>query len=177
MDHEKAARLGRSLFFVGSAACLATMFFYLAPASLAYMNEANHVGPEGVPAEVARGKQVWQKFLCIDCHTLLGDGTQYAPELGRIGIKRDDAYLKAYVMNAQMLNPSGGMPAFPAMTEKEADDLVAFLNHTSQVNLPKPLWAEMKAKRDPYDKRAYAPETNPFYRSYWPPRPMSADKQ
>ena len=58
MDHEKAARLGRSLFFIGSAVCLAAMFFYLTPASLAYMNEANHVGPNGVPEEVARGKVV-----------------------------------------------------------------------------------------------------------------------
>ena len=177
MDHEKAARLGRALFFGGSALCLGVMFFYLTPASLAYMNQANHVGPEGVPAEVARGKQVWQKFGCVDCHTILGDGTQYAPELGRIGILRDDAYLKAYVKGAQTLNPSGGMPSFPAMSDDEAADLVAFLNHTSRVNLPKDLWAEMKAKRDPYDKRAYDPKTNPFHRSYWPPRPMSADKQ
>lgn len=177
MDHEKAARIGRALFFGGSAACMAAMFFYLTPASLAYMNQANHVGPEGVPQEVARGKVVWQKFVCVDCHTILGDGTQYAPELGRIGIKRDDAYLKMYVKGAQTLNPTGGMPSFPAMSDAEAADLVAFLNHTSQVNLPKALWTEMKANRDPYDKRAYDEKTNPFFRSYWPPRPMSADKQ
>ena len=177
MDHERAARLGKTLFYLGSTACLATMFLYLAPASLAYIKDSNHVGAEGVPPEVARGKVVWHKFVCIDCHTILGDGTQFAPELGRIAISRDDAYLKFYVKDAQKLNSTGSMPSFPAMTDAEATDLVAFLNHTSQVNLPKALWAEMKAKHDPYDKRAYAPETNPFYRSYWPPRPMSADKQ
>ncbi|MNS47586.1 Nitric oxide reductase subunit C [compost metagenome] len=178
MDNEKAARLGKGLFFIGSAACLVSMFAYLTPHTLAYITQSNHMeNGKGVPADVVRGKQVFHKFGCMDCHTILGDGTQYAPELGRLAISRPDAYLKAYVKNARGLNPQSGMPNFPAMSDAEATDLVTFLNFTSKVNLPEDLWAEMKAKNDPYDARAYDPKHNPFYRSYWPPRPMSADKK
>ncbi|MNL29577.1 Cytochrome c oxidase subunit 2 precursor [compost metagenome] len=93
-----------------------------------------------------------------------------------MAISRDDDFLKKWVRDAHGINPNSAMPSFPAMTEEEASDLVSFLNFTSKVNLPEDLWAEMKANKDPYDKRAYNPETNPFALSYWPPRPMSADK-
>lgn len=176
MDNEKAARWGKGLFFIGSAACLLTMFAYLTPQTLAYINQSNHMeNGRGVPAEVVRGKQVFHKFVCMDCHTILGDGTQFAPDLGRIAILRDDSYLKFYVRNAGK-TPTSAMPTFDKMSEQEADDLVAFLDFTSQVNLPEGLWAEMKAKHDPYDPRAYQEATNPFFRSYWPPRPMKAEK-
>jgi nitric oxide reductase subunit C len=172
MDNEKAARLGRLLFFIGSAACLIAMFGYLTPTTLAYINKSNHMdNGRGVPADVVRGKQAFHKFVCMDCHTILGDGTQYAPELGRVGISRDPNFLKLYIKDARAINPNTGMPKM-AITDQEAEDLVAFLTWTSKINLPEDLWAEMKAKQDPYDPRAYDEKTNPFFRSYWPPRPM-----
>lgn len=177
MDNEKAARLGKGLFFACTASCMAVMFLYLTPKTLAYIDKSNHIADKPVPEDVARGKVAFQKYGCMDCHTILGDGTQYAPELGRIAILRDDAFLKSYIRDPHAANPNSGMPTFHAMTAEEASDLVAFLNFTSKVNLPEGLWAEMKAKHDPYDKRAYSADTNPdFYRSYWPPRPISADK-
>jgi nitric oxide reductase subunit C len=178
MDNEKAARLGKGLFFIGSGACLLSMFAYLTPVTLAYINESNHLeNGKAVPADVVRGKQAFHKFSCMDCHTILGDGTQYAPELGRAAIIRDDAFLEAYVKDAAGINPASGMPSFKHMSDQEAQDLVAFLNFTSKVNLPEALWAEMKANHDPYDPRAYDLKTNRFAQSYWPPRPMSADKK
>jgi nitric oxide reductase subunit C len=176
MDNEKAARLGKIFFFTGSLACLGVMFSYLTPATLAYINQSNHIEGQGIPAEVVRGKQAFHKFVCMDCHTIMGDGTQYAPELGRIAIKRDADFLRKYVKDAHAINPNTGMPTFSAMTDQEAQDLASFLEWTSKINLPEGLWAEMKAAHDPYDARAYKSETNPFYRSYWPPRPMSAEK-
>lgn len=176
MDNEKAAALGKWLFFGGTAVSLAVMFFYLAPLSIAHMDKSGHINGKPVAPEVVRGKQVFHKFVCIDCHTILGDGTQYAPDLGRVAISRDDDFLKKWVRDAHGINPNSAMPSFSKMTEEEASDLVSFLTFTSKVNLPEDLWAEMKANKDPYDKRAYQPETNPFALSYWPPRPMNADK-
>ena len=33
---------------------------------------------------VARGKHIWEKNACINCHTLLGEGAYFAPELGNV---------------------------------------------------------------------------------------------
>lgn len=177
MDNEKAAKLGRLLFFIGSGACLAWMFLHLTPATLAHIQKSNHMdNGRGVPEEVQAGKRAWQKFVCMDCHTILGDGTQYAPEVGRVAIYRDAEFLKKYIRDPKAINPNTGMPTM-AMTEKEAEEIVAFLTWTSKINLPEDLWEEMKANGDPYDPRAYDPEHNPFALSYWPPRPMNADKK
>ncbi len=35
-------------------------------------------------ASVARGKHIWEKNSCINCHTLLGEGAYFAPELGNV---------------------------------------------------------------------------------------------
>lgn len=175
MDHDQAVKLGKGLFFGGTTLCLAVMFLYLTPQTLAYIDHSNHLEGKPVPADVVRGKQAFQKFVCMDCHTILGDGTQYAPDLGRVGITRDASFVKQYVRNAHGINPQSAMPTFNAMSDQEASDLASFLEFTSKINLPEGLWAEMKAKHDPYDKRAYQLESNPFALSYWPPRPMNAD--
>jgi len=47
-------------------------------------------GPAGrdnrgaITDKVARGKQVWEHNNCIGCHTLLGEGAYFAPELGNV---------------------------------------------------------------------------------------------
>ena len=42
----------------------------------------------------ARGKHVWETRNCLGCHTLLGEGAYYAPELGNVYERRgpDFAY-------------------------------------------------------------------------------------
>jgi nitric oxide reductase subunit C len=90
---------------------------------------------------VARGKHVWEKNACINCHTLLGEGAYFAPELGNVwkrygGVDDPDGArdtLKAW-MAAQ---PSGiegrrQMPQFN-LTEQELDDLADFLEWTSRI--------------------------------------------
>ena len=36
---------------------------------------------------VARGKHVWERNSCINCHTLLGEGAYFAPELGNVWVR------------------------------------------------------------------------------------------
>jgi nitric oxide reductase subunit C len=33
---------------------------------------------------VAAGKHLWEKHACINCHTILGEGAYFAPELGNV---------------------------------------------------------------------------------------------
>ena len=36
---------------------------------------------------VVAGKHVWEKHSCINCHTLLGEGAYFAPELGNVWVR------------------------------------------------------------------------------------------
>jgi len=91
--------------------------------------------------EVAAGKHLWEKNNCVGCHTILGEGAYYAPELGNVFKRRgnsDKATFKAYLagwMAAQPLKTSGRrkMPQFN-LTDKEVNDMAEFLIWTSQID-------------------------------------------
>ncbi len=94
-----------------------------------------------ITASVAKGKRIWEKNDCVGCHTILGEGAYYAPELGNVFLRvsgGDEAGFKAYMkgwMAAQpMDNPNRRkMPQFN-LTEEEIDNLSDFLIWTSKVN-------------------------------------------
>lgn len=90
---------------------------------------------------VARGKHVWEKNACINCHTLLGEGAYFAPELGNVWKRYggvDDPEGARETLKAWMAaQPSGTegrrqMPQFN-LTEQELDDLADFLEWTSRI--------------------------------------------
>ncbi len=94
---------------------------------------------------VARGKHVWEKNSCINCHTLLGEGAYFAPELGNVWVRyggNDDPESARESLKAWMAaQPSGiegrrQMPQFN-LTEQELNDLAAFLDWTSKINTQK----------------------------------------
>ncbi len=44
-----------------------------------------------------KGKQVFQSYNCMDCHTIVGNGAYFAPDLTNIYSDAGPAYLKAYL--------------------------------------------------------------------------------
>ena len=50
-----------------------------------------------ITPEVIAGKHVWHRKNCINCHTLLGEGAYYAPDLTKITQQRGAPYLQAFL--------------------------------------------------------------------------------
>ena len=90
---------------------------------------------------VVAGKALWEKNNCVGCHTILGEGAYYAPELGNVFLRRgasDVATFKGYMkgwMAAQPLDTPHRrkMPQFN-LSEEEVNNLADFLIWTSKVN-------------------------------------------
>ncbi|HMT14019.1 MAG TPA: cytochrome c, partial [Aestuariivirga sp.] len=40
--------------------------------------------PEPLPPAVVAGKRIWEEKGCINCHTILGEGAYFAPELSNV---------------------------------------------------------------------------------------------
>jgi nitric oxide reductase subunit C len=130
----------RNIFYGGS------LFFFLVFAGLTahthwYM--VNVSTDESTLSEsVIQGKHVWEKHSCINCHTILGEGAYFAPELGNVWTRyggRESpegarAGLKGWI-RAQPLNVPGRrvMPKFD-LSEEELDSLVDFLQWTDSIN-------------------------------------------
>lgn len=125
------SQAARNIFYGG------TLFFVLLFAVLIFDTEsripARSRSAEITPA-VVRGKHIWETRNCIGCHTLLGEGAYFAPELGNVIDRRGGDFVKAWI-KAQPTNVPGRrqMPQFH-LTEQQLDDLVAFLRWTGRVN-------------------------------------------
>lgn len=94
---------------------------------------------ENLTENVAHGKKLWEDNNCIGCHSLLGEGAYFAPELGNVYQRRGgDAGFKLFFnawMKAQPLGVPGrrAMPQFN-LNDEELDALADFLEYTSKIN-------------------------------------------
>ncbi|MFW5926918.1 MAG: cytochrome c, partial [Wenzhouxiangella sp.] len=71
--------LGGSLFFFAVFLALTIhSHFYI-------INESTD--SEGLTDSVRFGKHVWEENSCINCHSLLGEGAYFAPELGNVWLR------------------------------------------------------------------------------------------
>ena len=124
----------RNIFYGGSA------FFVLLFAAIVFDSE--HKIPQrsnahAITDSVVRGKAIWETRNCIGCHTLLGEGAYFAPELGNVYKRRGPEFIKAWIKG----QPTGApgrrqMPQFN-LSDQQLDDLVEFLKWTSQINTEK----------------------------------------
>lgn len=130
----------RNIFYGGS------LFFFLLFAGLTAHTHWYMVNVSTADAElsenVKQGKHVWEKHSCINCHSILGEGAYFAPELGNVWTRyggRENAEgaragIKAWI-RAQPLNIPGRrvMPKID-VTDAELDALVDFLEWTDAID-------------------------------------------
>lgn len=86
---------------------------------------------------VAAGKDVWHRRNCINCHTLLGEGAYYAPDLTQIATQRGAAYLKEFLKEPSKFyseERDGRLMPNLKLSDGEIDHLIAFLSWVSRID-------------------------------------------
>src|SRR5512143_1323078 len=87
--------------------------------------------------QVLAGKHVWHKNNCTNCHTLLGEGAYYAPDLTKIATQRGAGYLKAFLHDPSQFYDEQkvrrAMPK-PHLSDQEIDDVIAFLDWIAHID-------------------------------------------
>lgn len=132
--------MARNIFFGGSVFFI-LIFLGLSIHSHHYVvtvstNEAT------LTESVARGKRVWEINACVNCHSILGEGAYFAPEVGNVmkrwGVQDDPEaafdVLKAW-MEAQPTGIEGRrqMPQFN-LSDEEIRNLADFLLWTGTID-------------------------------------------
>jgi nitric oxide reductase subunit C len=130
----------RNIFYGGS------IFFFVVFIGLTahthYYIRSTSTDEKTLSDAVARGKRVWEKNACINCHTLLGEGAYFAPELGNVWVRyggRSDPKAAREGLIAWMRSQPSGvegrrqMPNFH-LNDQDVNDLIDFLEFTSRVN-------------------------------------------
>ncbi len=95
-----------------------------------------------VTDQVAHGKYVFQRKNCNDCHTILGIGGYYAPDLTKVSDRRDADWLARFLADPQAAKPGTTMPN-QKLAAADVADLVAFFDWVRHIDTngwpPKPL--------------------------------------
>ena len=69
------------IFWIGTLSSL-ILFLVLTVDTHRQVKVLTHA--ENLSEQVVQGKRVWQKYNCNDCHTILGFGGYYAPDMTKV---------------------------------------------------------------------------------------------
>jgi nitric oxide reductase subunit C len=90
-----------------------------------------------ITEDVTEGKHVWHRKNCINCHTLLGEGAYFAPDLTKITQLRGEAYLTAFLQDPSQFYSDEVhrrlMPD-PELDDREIGQVIAFLDWVSKID-------------------------------------------
>jgi nitric oxide reductase subunit C len=78
-------------------------------------------------AVASPGAAVFQTRGCMNCHSLHGTGGTFGPALDTIGRQLGVEQIEHYIKDPKAANPKAMMPPQTALSEKEIEEVAAFL--------------------------------------------------
>lgn len=120
-------------FFLGGTALCFGAFALLTVDTLQRIPEQTNLSE--MTASVIRGKHLWETHNCMGCHTLLGEGAYYAPELTRVYDRRGPAFIGAMLRDPEAMYPGQRRMQQYDLTDTEIDDLTAFFEWIGKMDL------------------------------------------
>lgn len=115
---------------------------------------AERTNADQLTDEVRRGLRVWMKYNCENCHTLLGEGAYYAPDLTQIVAHRGVPYLTMFMRDPSQFyseERDGRLMSDLGLSDPEIADVIAFLDWVGKIDTngwpPRPILVSGVAAR------------------------------
>lgn len=121
----------KKLFWAGTLLS-AIIFLALTYNSVSKMPARTH--ENNLSPQVAAGKWTWQKHNCNDCHTILGIGGYYAPDLTRVMSRRDSFWTARFLKDPEKVWPASRKMPNLRLKDEEIRDLVVFLTWVNGID-------------------------------------------
>ncbi len=124
-------KTAKSIFWVGTLLS-AGIFIWLTVDF--HRQEPAYANTDRITDQVVAGKKVWHKYNCNDCHTILGFGGYYAPDMTKAYYRLGPNNIIAIVMEPDKVYKDSfrKMPRL-GVTRREAEDLVEFLHWVADI--------------------------------------------
>lgn len=122
-------------FFLISTLVLTVVFIVLSMDAHRQVPTLTH--QDKLTPEVIAGKNVWHARNCVNCHTLLGEGAYYAPDLTKIASQRSEAYLRAFLQDpSRFYSEERDRRLMPNLnlSEAEISSLIQFLGWVDKID-------------------------------------------
>lgn len=118
--------------FLGSAVFFLAIYLALTYDTWQRIPHRDHA--DKLTAAVIRGKYLVDTHDCIGCHTINGEGSYFAPELGNVYKRRGPAFIKAWIR----MQPTGvpgrrQMPHYN-FSDSQLNDIVLYLQWLSDID-------------------------------------------
>ena len=127
-------------FFLGGT--LVTFLAFIGLTIFSLSKDVDQTNYEEITEAVVRGKNIWEANNCMGCHTILGEGGYYAPELTKVIDRLNEKYggegeevIKSILMSPVPWQPNGRKMVAYNMSEQEAEDVVAFFQWIGNIDL------------------------------------------
>jgi len=119
-------------FFLFATVGFSGVFLWLTVDTLLQVPERSHESE--LSDSVVRGKDIWEANNCMGCHTILGEGAYYAPELTRVVERRGEAWIRVFLKDPQAMYPGERKMVQYDFTEDEITDVIAFLDWVGKID-------------------------------------------
>lgn len=120
------------LFFIGGTVLFSVVFLGLTLDTIRQVPTRS--GEARLDAAALRGRMIWDEKNCMGCHTILGEGAYYAPELTQVMKRRDENWVRGFLRDPQAFYPGRRKMVHYNFTEGEISDVIAFLSWIGQVD-------------------------------------------
>lgn len=130
---EKLSNKGAFYFFLSGTLISLAIFLFLTWDTHRQVSALTNA--DQLSEQVVAGKHVWEKKNCNNCHTILGFGVYYAPDMTKVYDRIGPEAIKAAVLEPEAVYADSfrKMPNLD-VTDQEADDLIAFLEWVSNID-------------------------------------------
>jgi len=130
----------RNFFIWGTVICTAVFIWLTIDTHTTIPKRTN---TDKLTDEVVKGKRVWHKHNCNDCHTILGIGGYYSPDVTKTYSTRGETWLKAFLKNPESTDPQRRKMPNQKLTDDEINQLTVFLKWVDAIDTnqwpPKPI--------------------------------------
>lgn len=121
----------RAFFLAGTAL---SFIAFLGLSYDTYSQIPERTNADQLTPAVIRGKVLWEENNCMGCHTLLGEGAYYAPELTLVMERRGELFVRGMLRDPEAMYPGQRRMVKYDFTESEIDDLVAFFQWIGEID-------------------------------------------
>lgn len=119
-------------FFLFATIGFSGVFLWLTVDTLRQVPERSNEA--AMSESVVRGKEIWEANNCMGCHTILGEGAYYAPELTRAYTRRGEAWLRLFLADPQAMYPGKRKMVQYNFSQDELTDVIAFLKWVGEID-------------------------------------------
>ncbi|HEY9840584.1 MAG TPA: c-type cytochrome [Candidatus Obscuribacterales bacterium] len=121
------------MFFLTGTLLFSGVFLFLTIDSMASIPAQTK--SQNISDEVKRGKHLFDRNNCMGCHTILGEGAYYAPELTKVYERRGPVWMKQFLKDPEAMYPGKRRMVNYHFSDAEIADLTAFFKWIGEMDL------------------------------------------